>query len=706
MRLLVIDNYDSFTYNLVHLLTAITQEEPLVVRNDELSWDELKHNRFDAIVLSPGPGRPDRSKDFGLCKDAIEHSTVPLLGVCLGHQGIVALAGGSVVPAPVPMHGRTSLVLHTGEGLFEGIPSPLRVARYHSLMARRPLPPCLKATAWAADGTVMALAHMHRNQWGVQFHPESIITDHGQKLLENFCQLAELKCSQQSGSASSRPALDPPPAPDLTSRRTYWREISREVEAETIFHSLFGASPHAFWLDSNSTEADRTRWSYLGDASGPHAACLEYDCLDGYLRILRNGTVSIENIRILDYLERSMPSRSEAPPCPFVGGYVGWFGYELRHDCGSSIRYHAATPDAMLIYSDRFIAIDHVGQKTYLVAVEDSANTNRAHEWLDATAAAIEATDSNQRPKVPDPTVGFVDFHLDRDKSTYLSDVRHCLELIAQGESYQICLTNEITCSSALDPLALYGVMRKVNPAPYSAFIKWPGGAILSASPERFLSISADGSVETKPIKGTIRRGRNSKDDSVLAEKLRTSEKDRAENVMIVDLLRNDLSRVCAPGSVKVPKLFEIESYKTVHQLVSTVRGRLRPGQTAISAIRQAFPGGSMTGAPKHRTLAIIDEFERRPRGVYSGSIGWLGDDGAADLNIVIRTIVAQQGRLSIGVGGGIVTASTPEDEFEEMLLKAEAMIKSIVIASTGRFDTRSFRLSGAEALSDASIGL
>jgi para-aminobenzoate synthetase len=353
----------------------------------------------------------------------------------------------------------------------------------------------------------------------------------------------------------------------------------------------------------------------------------------------------------------------------------------------------------MLIYSDRFIAIDHVEGKTYLVAIDDHENANQANEWLDTTLSAVRgavrgpALDEAQEP------VEFVEFRLDRDKKQYLSDVEHCLKLIAQGESYQICLTNEITCRSNIDALRLYRVIRKVNPAPYSAIIKWPGGAVLSASPERFLFIDAEGFVETKPIKGTIERDENPVRDRRLAEDLRTSEKDRAENVMIVDLLRNDLSRCCEPGSVKVPKLFDIESYQTVHQLVSTVRGRLRAGQTAVSVLRHAFPGGSMTGAPKTRTLTFIDELERRPRGVYSGSLGWLGDNGAADLNIVIRTVVVQNGRLSIGVGGGIVAASTPLGEFEEMLLKAQALIKSIVIASTGHFDTRSFRVLGAEPL-------
>ena len=416
--------------------------------------------------------------------------------------------------------------------------------------------------------------------------------------------------------------------------------------------------------------------------------------------MVRNAAGSqTENASIFDYLERIQATRpGNAPPVPFLGGHVGWFGYELRHDCGSPTSRRAGTPDAFFIHSDRFIAVDHVEQKTYLVAIDSDASGERATQWLDN----VEATLGKAAPPPPiypprTRTGKPLRVVLDRDRATYLSDVRRCLDWIGQGETYQVCLTNEFVCNSEIEPLDLYRTMRRVNPAHYAAFIRWPGGAVLSASPERFLTIAPDGHVETKPIKGTIKRDADEVRDLRLAEQLRTSEKDRAENVMIVDLLRNDLSRNCRPGSVHVPKLFDVESYRTVHQLVSTVRGDLLPGKSTIGLIRGAFPGGSMTGAPKIRTLELIDSLENRPRGIYSGALGWLGDDGAADLNIVIRTIVATPGRLSIGVGGGIVAASTPEGEFAEMLLKAEASIKSIVIASTGGFSPADYELVGVE---------
>ena len=291
---------------------------------------------------------------------------------------------------------------------------------------------------------------------------------------------------------------------------------------------------------------------------------------------------------------------------------------------------------------------------------------------------------------------GPVEFTLDRDRATYLADIGQCLEWIGEGQTYQVCLTNQLSCTVRVDPLDLYCTLRQLNPAPYAAFIRWPGGAVLSASPERFLSVDAGGRVETKPIKGTIRRDPDPAVDAALAETLRTSEKDRAENLMIVDLLRNDLSRVCQIGSVEVPALMAIESFATVHQLVSTVHGKLRPECSAIDLVQAAFPGGSMTGAPKLHTLKLIDRLEGRARGIYSGALGWIGDDGSMDLSIVIRTIVAKGNQLTIGAGGGIVADSDPQSEFEEMLLKARALMQAIALTATGDAGEDRYRIIGA----------
>jgi para-aminobenzoate synthetase len=269
----------------------------------------------------------------------------------------------------------------------------------------------------------------------------------------------------------------------------------------------------------------------------------------------------------------------------------------------------------------------------------------------------------------------------------YLKLIRSCQKEISKGETYEVCLTNMLTHDVTIDPLNTYRALREMNPAPYAAFLNFPDVAVLSSSPERFLTIDPAGSVEAKPIKGTRRRGTTPHEDEELYQDLRTNEKDRSENLMIVDLLRNDIGTVAEPGSVHVSSIFAVESYTTVHQLVSTVRGRLRQGISPAECIRRAFPGGSMTGAPKKRTMEIIDRLEAGPRGIYSGAIGFLGLNGSADLSIVIRTIVVASDGVTVGTGGAIVALSDPQSELEEILLKSKALVRVLSESALSSFD-------------------
>jgi len=251
-------------------------------------------------------------------------------------------------------------------------------------------------------------------------------------------------------------------------------------------------------------------------------------------------------------------------------------------------------------------------------------------------------------------------------------------QLLAEGETYEVCLTDALVAEAEPKPLELYRALRRVNPAPFSSYVRFGDAAVLSSSPERFLRIGRDRWVEARPIKGTSRRGETPAEDIRLAEHLRSDEKNRAENLMIADLMRNDLGSVCEIGTVQVPELMRVETYETLHQLVTTVRGLLREDLQPADCIRACFPPGSMTGAPKRRTMQIIDRLEGEARGVYSGAIGYLGLGGAADLSVAIRTIVCGAEETRIGAGGAIVIQSDPEDEYEEMLLKAAAPMRAI----------------------------
>jgi len=708
MQTLIIDNYDSYTFNLYQIIAEVNRELPLVINNDQLNWDELKEIRFDNIVISPGPGRPERSEDFGVCREIIENVNVPLLGVCLGHQGLGYLHGGRVIHAPEVRHGRLSKIYHNDSKLFRGIPSQFSVVRYHSLIVADELPECLEKIAWTEEGLVMGLRHRHLPFWGVQFHPESICTEYGQTLLENFRDITLQFIDKSSRSSEKRywtgygfiaPTIDEPCQKQEEKFEVHSRKLHICPNTEQIFVHLFGQATNAFWLDSSRVEPGLSRFSFMGDGNGENSLLVRYHTQRQELTIAQSDCVTHRRESIFDYLKREIDLRScqtDDLPFDFNCGFVGYFGYELKAS-GSSLVHSSPLPDAIFLFADRMIAIDHQEQCVYLLQLIKKGQTEQLETWFDTIQQQLE-TLTPLPPLVPQGNTQPVKFRLSRTYQTYINDIHHCLEEIYEGETYQVCLTNQLHTDITPDPLTFYRRLRRLNPAPYAAFLRFGEIAIACSSPERFLRIDQQGWVETKPIKGTLRRGKFPEEDFILKEQLRNSEKDRAENLMIVDLLRNDLGRVCEIGSIHVPKLMDVETYATMHQLVTTVRGHLRSDLTAIDCVWASFPGGSMTGAPKLRTMQIIDRLEQEARGVYSGTIGFLGLNGSADLNIVIRTAVLTPNQTSIGIGGGIVALSEPEIEFQETLLKAEALIHAIVLTMHGTFEPDRYEIAGVKS--------
>lgn len=681
LRTLIIDNHDSFTFNLFQLLAEVGGTEPLVVRNDERPWRELRELAFDNILISPGPGRPDHPADFGVCRDALLEADVPILGVCLGHQGLGHIHGARIQHAPEVMHGRLSPVRHSGTDLFQGLPQDFPVVRYHSLCLTRPLPEDLVETAWAPDGVLMALRHASLPRWGVQFHPESIATTHGRQLLSNFVRLSREPHVPRPGrppEALQERTLPPPPG----TFQVHHRKLRLDADPEQAFVTLLGGRDHAFWLDSSRVEAGLSRFSFMGDATGPHSAVIHYQVNPRRLTVHRRQGTEEHSTELFDFLQQELTRLRVAPsglPFDFQGGFVGHLGYELKHDCGATTPHASPDPDASLILADRLLAWDHLERTVYLVALAPEHEAAQVQDWFDATESSLRTLPPlaplEPRPGAPFPV------RLARGRETYLADIQRCLEQLHEGETYEVCLTNKLLARTHVEPLDLYRSLRRLNPAPYAAYLRMGPLGIACSSPERFLRVDAERWVESKPIKGTLRRGATPAEDDRLRQQLGSQEKDRAENLMIVDLVRNDLGRVCEVGSVHVPRLMHVESYATVHQLVSTIRGHLRPGLTAVDAVRAAFPGGSMTGAPKERTMELIDRLEGESRGVYSGAIGYFSATGAADLNVVIRTAVVRPGEVSIGAGGAIVALSDPAAELEEMLLKSRVVLKALSMA-------------------------
>ncbi|MFJ4879775.1 aminodeoxychorismate synthase component I [Streptomyces sp. NPDC088745] len=679
MRTLLVDNYDSFTYNLFHYLAEINGREPEVIRNDDPVWRAGLLDGFDNVVLSPGPGTPHRPADFGLCARIAEEGRLPVLGVCLGHQGLALAHGGEVGPAPEPRHGRTSAVRHDGTGLFEGIPDPLEVVRYHSL-AVTSLPPALEAIARSADdGVVMALRHRALPLWGVQFHPESIGTDSGHHLLANFRDLTAAYGRRRRTPAPAATPEQAPTAPPRTAPVRRLRVLAEQLDtrwdAEPAFDRLFRTGEHPFWLDSSRTDAVLGQISVMGDASGPLARTVTADVGEGTVSVTANGHTHSVRSPFFDWLEHDLAGlRTEVPELPFefALGWVGCLGYELKAECGGETAHRSPDPDAVMVFADRAVVLDHRTGTTYVLALVEDGDEAAARAWLRGTTAEL-ARLAGRTPEPCAPPAGLTgaDLRPRHDRDAYLKLIDVCHEEIRAGETYEVCLTNMIEAETSLDPWHAYRHLRRASPAPFAAFLGFGPLAVLSTSPERFLRIDRQGAMESKPIKGTRPRHPDPAQDALLVADLEQSEKDRAENLMIVDLVRHDLSRCAEVGTVIADPVFQVESYATVHQLVSTVRARLRTGTSAVAGVRAAFPGGSMTGAPKIRTMQIIDRLEGGPRGVYSGAIGYFSLTGAADFSIVIRTVLLGGGTLRYGVGGAVIALSDAEAEYEETLVKS-----------------------------------
>jgi len=381
-----------------------------------------------------------------------------------------------------------------------------------------------------------------------------------------------------------------------------------------------------------------------------------------------------------------MPTLPDLPP--FQGGVAGSFGYGLRHHLERVPRHRRDDqdiPDLLLGAYDLVVALDHVAKRGWLISSGFPANDDmrpaRARTRIDWALDLFEHT--------AQPASGSswaIAARPELSGADYKRMVRRTIDYIEAGDIYQANITQRFRARlhAGIDRFELYRALRRRNPATFAAFLEFSDVALLSSSPERFLSLRA-GQVETRPIKGTRPRGRNSVEDAALAAELRASEKDRAENLMIVDLLRNDLSRVCRMGTVKVPVLWGLESYATVHHLVSVVTGDMLPDKNAVDLLRATFPGGSVTGAPKIRAMEIIAELEPTSRGPYCGAIGYLGFDGSMDSNIVIRTYCVKGDDLSFQVGGGIVADSDPGLELDESLTKAKALIETLAYDGSAR---------------------
>ena len=458
-------------------------------------------------------------------------------------------------------------------------------------------------------------------------------------------------------------------------------ELSPAPRSEDVFSRL-AARPHCLFLDSALVHPTLGRYSFV--AADP------FD----FVEFPADGSDALAAAE--ERLRRFVATPVAGLP-PFQGGAAGLFSYDLGRSLERLPRPKAdefGVPASAVGFNDVVVAFDHAAGRAWIISqgfpqVEPSLRECRAaqriaqvRDWIAESAAPAiigarrsDRTIANPSPQHPIPGVPGVTSNFCEDG--YLRAVQRAIEYIGAGDVFQVNLSQRLLAPARDDSMALYRRLRRCNPAPFAGYFDAGEFQIVSASPERFLRVRQR-EVETRPIKGTRPRYGDAAVDRAAEAELLASEKDRAENVMIVDLMRNDLARVCEARSVRVGQLCGVEAYRHVLHLVSSVHGRLRDGRSLVDLLRAAFPGGSITGAPKIRAMEIIAELEPTARGAYCGSLGYLGFDGSMDLSILIRTITAGRGWWQFPVGGGIVADSTPEQEYEETWHKAEGLLRAL----------------------------
>ncbi|CCG84291.1 protein of unknown function [Taphrina deformans PYCC 5710] len=701
LKILLVDSYDSYTFNLHQLILDVDPAaEIIIVRNDQFAAHDLAGilQAFDFVVVGPGPGDPRNPTDVGFIPELFFHD-IPILGVCLGFQLICLNGGAQIERMNIVKHGQVSNLLTVQCSIYPEN-RKVRVTRYHSLYAVVAGASDLHEVGWVEDEKdnghiAMSVLHKTRPFVGVQYHPESACSEFGIDLIQNFIQFAS------TWNQKNRPELRADLSADLKNLSVKPRPLSlklgtlhRSVEWLTLdaLPSVAGVAELLHVRDGNDfilldAAAEPSRYSIIACLHGMEKR-LSYKVGQsfwtfGNQRIDQGEYQSVWHF-MADVMEKNKIDTGPQE-IPFWGGLAGYLSYESGFEpLGVAPLESAVSEDDInMVFVERSIVLDHKQNKCYvqsIKAVIDQVNVSDI-TWVESMVGSLSTLNGKQsKPSRDRYDTSLVAVDLP-EKEVYLENVKRAQQYLAEGQSYELCLTapTKVTCENR-SPWELYQILRSRNPSPFAGYIRLHGMHLLSSSPERFLSWDRNGCCQLRPIKGTVRK-QNRVTRSIATEILRDP-KEVAENLMIVDLIRHDLHQIAT--NVQVPQLMQVEEYHTVFQLVSVITGNVTAPYTGLDILSRSLPPGSMTGAPKKRSVELLQKLEGRRRGVYSGVCGYLSVCGGGDWSVIIRSAFKYDSENVdgtkrdvwwIGAGGAITALSQPESEWHEMLTKLESTL-------------------------------
>ncbi|EMR09167.1 aminodeoxychorismate synthase [Pneumocystis murina B123] len=744
-KILLIDAYDSYFYNVCSLIeTVLPSAELFIIRHDQFDSVTLYEyiDGFDCCILGPGPGNPGNKKDIGLFSvvwSLKEEHVLPVFGICLGMQTLCLEWGGSLSRLKYVAHGIISEIQHTQQDLFEGFPEIFKVVRYHSFCVNINKSTVLEALAWTEDQNgkiLMGVKHKNKPFYGVQYHPESFLSEHGEKIIYNFWKIVcefnkkerrprivlnkrwnnlhqtieplgtiiewdktknqefDQKFNQKFNKKSDKKfnkKLDRhnesiPIFEDANKHETVFFEVLNiKISAVQLVEELYLEKKELCAILESTSEPGR--YSIIGVPSEGHYT-LTHTFPDMHLIKTysdRQEKIPLDRPHIWTWLINNIHKLhvNNSSEVPFQGGFIGYFNYE--YTIYTSNIYEKSKfkhPDVNLLFFERSIVIDVIKNQVVIQSLIEN------DPWVTKTAAIIRSFNNKYSNNSAFSQNSFnQNNHFQNilqtrivlpDKNQYLKKIKIAKNYIKQGESYELCLTSTTRIFSSkkytpIDDWNLYKHLRTLNPAPFSGYLRLNGVTLLLSSPERFLSWSSSGLCELRPIKGTLR-----KDPSIDLKKatdLLKNPKDYAENLMILDLIRNDLCQIAK--NVHIPALMQVEEYQTVYQLVSVIRGTVQPPYTGIDVLAHTLPPGSMTGAPKKRSIELLRELEKKERDIYSGVFGYFSVCGGGDWSVIIRSTFRyhDEDHWNIGAGGAITSLSNPQNEWDEMILKLQSVL-------------------------------